>query len=203
MKPAFSLAVAGIFAFVAACGSDDDSTGTDNATLTDTEFESLVDALGEVDAFTLSPAAFGAQPAPVGLALQQSTTVNVDRTGTCAGGGTTHITGSATRSVSGSTVTVSGTLTETYANCTGTTHRGFAFTLGGTASVVTTLTSNSSTGAYTINLHRTGTVQWTSGNRSGSCSADVTIAASGTSGTATATGSVTGTFCNRTVNRTF
>ncbi len=192
-----ALALLPLLGILAAC---DDDPITPSDTLTQAEVEALVDALVEaaVDIDLVTPAALVGGPAPV------EETFTVNDTLACALGGTLRVVGTVTIDYDDATET--GTyeheLVQTHVGCrVRPANLATDFILDGGPSVVSTVeahfdgeTMDDFEGA------ETGSIRWRFANRSGTCAVALTYAmAAGTP--AEPSYQVTGTLCQRTVNR--
>ncbi len=192
-------AVMGLLALSGACSKDSkSSTEPTGSTLTDVEFNSMLEALNAIGSFAPS---LGASPATSrGLAAQQSLSVPIDQTEACPSGGTMRIHGTLSGAAAGDALT--GNLTQTYSACKAAGSTGTMFTFNGSPNMELTWNADQTTGAFTMTIHQTGAINWGMSSKSGSCPMDLNIAWTYTAAGAYS-GSYTGTTCGRTVNQTY
>ena len=199
-KSILPYAITAFLTLASACSKDSSSTGPTGSTLTDVEFDSMMDAMSAIGVF-FPVSGLGLQPAiSAGLALQTQS-VPIDETNACPGGGTVRVQGSVTVTAAGS---VSGNLNQTGSNCKGTASDGttFTFNTNGPLATALTLTENATTGAVNMTFRETGKMNWAKTAKSGGCSLELNVNL-GISASGTAAGGVSGTVCGRSVNDSF
>jgi hypothetical protein len=200
-KSLLPYALTAALTLASACSKDsNNSTGPTGSTLTTTEFDSMMEALGGVGIFF--PTGVLGQPAMSrGLAAQQSQTVPIDQTNSCSHGGSTRVQGSFSVSASGS---ISGNLTQTASNCQESASDGTTFTFNTNPSFTLTFDIsgiNQTTGAFNMTLHDTGNFNWSKTGKSGGCSLNLNVTLAVSSAGAES-GNATGSVCGRSVNET-
>lgn len=194
-------AVMGLLALAGACSKDSkSSTEPTGATLTDVEFNSMLEALNAIGSF--APGLAASPATSRGLAAQQTASAPIDYTESCPSGGTVRVHGTLTYALAGDALNYTGNLAQTYSACKAAGSTGTTFTFNGSPSMDLTWNDNPATGAYTMSIHQTGAINWGLSSKSGSCPMDLTIAWTYTAAGAYS-GSYTGTTCGRTVNQTY
>jgi hypothetical protein len=188
---------------VAACG-DDGPTATGDP-LTDAEAQALSGIILE-SAFQST---VGGVPAPAATdgpqAAPFSYSASVDTSLPCTGGGTVAISGSAT--INGDDETgeyaVTYNVTEAHNNCVETGANDQSFTINSALSLgfVLDVISDGQVSSIDWDGTLTGTVDWATGDKSGSCSLSLSYAASFSGQSITATSN--GTICGTTVSEEF
>ena len=191
-----------------ACG---DSTGP-KAALSDAEFTAMLDAFSNIGVSQVgAPDTFVWRSvrntervaAQMVRASATSTTVTTtdDTTITCAGGGTSHITGTSTSTTSldGQTMSGSGTATLSLTHCTVMASTGEEFTFDGDPRLTETVTMSFTPTASSFVVHLGGGLRWTLNGKSGTCAFDATVTATDQASSSV----VTGTVCGRPAPQSF
>ena len=135
------------------------------------------------------------------VAMAVTSTINA--TAPCPNGGTAGVNGTGT--INDDETQITAQVTQTFSNCRSTSSEGTVWMFNGAPSIVTNLsmTSNPSTGAFTLNLSQTGALDVTGPDASGRCVINFTINATGNenddSGSITVSGSVCGVTFEQTV----
>lgn len=160
-------------------------------------------AVAMMEALTMAGGAgflggFGYSQVDDEIAFQQSP---FDFTMECSGGGTVDIAGEV--SVTGQGESFSVTQTMSHNACTETAPSdGSTWTFNGSPSVTLQLSGSVSETSISFQGSQTGTIQWSSGGQSGSCSTNVQYSMSG-SPTGAVTVSISGTSCGHDVSGNF
>ena len=177
-----------------------DSSGPDSIQLTDAQAEDLMEALASVGSdggeLARRSAAFVAGPDAAFLQIP------VDETEQCPGGGTVRQQG--TLDVNDTFTQMTANVTNSYTGCKATSPQGVLWTFDGAPNIAFafTVTSDATTGNYTISGTQKGAVDASSSIGSGRCAIDLTYTGSGNSETQTGSATVSGTACGRTINVT-
>jgi hypothetical protein len=202
-KRILPVALTALLMLTVACGDKKSATTEPSGdTLSEAEFDSMVDALDAVGGLSFIGAFGGRSATSSGLAAQ-TYTAPYDETSSCPNGGTIRTSGNFTYTINNNTsFHYTGTLTQTFNSCKGASSNGTVFTFSGGPKLVYDYTFNSTTSSYTFSIHETGTLNWATSAKGGACAADVTLTGSYTAAGVTA-GSYTGTICGRSVNQTF
>ncbi|HKS06685.1 MAG TPA: hypothetical protein VJR92_10265 [Gemmatimonadaceae bacterium] len=207
MKKITTFALAAALSFSAACGDDEIAAATGD-TLTTEEFGQMATAfsgLGSVafQAF-LDAANAGGPGAPSGMAAQQSTTINFNRTVECPAGGTANVTG--VLAATGQT-TVGLTVTQTMTDCAlvDADESVWVFNSNPNIRWSATGTVNQETGAFTLNATWNGRFEWSSADaeKEGGCSVNLSLTITGNKDVGNFTATLEGTVCGVTVEDEF
>lgn len=188
---------------LAACGSDFTSSGDP---LTEAEAGELAEVL--VEQGFVGFAGSGPQQAPGAEAAAVPFTFTINESGSCDGGGTVSISGSASGNIdeNNGTGNLSYDYTVTPNGCQVTTESQRVFTITGDPNIKVSGDLELTETLFDFTFGYDGKFQWTEGTRSGACGVDVTatieMTFSGTTGELiSVTASMQGTVCGYTVNR--
>jgi hypothetical protein len=190
---------------VAACGDDDGPIATGDP-LTDVEAQALSEVILET-AFSSTAGGFGGVPAAVDgpQAAPVPFSTSVDISAPCDGGGTVSIAGDLSGTVDNETGEFDATynVTQSHSNCVATSADQQTFTLNGATALGFAFSAVTQGELTTFDWDGTltGTIDWATGEKSGSCSLSLTYTADYTGQSITATS--TGTVCGVTVNQEF
>ena len=200
MKSRFLAVVAAVA--LTACG---DGNAPDPIQLTEAQAEDMLDALSAAGAFEteLSVASAARTANATALALVAAAITNtVDASAPCPDGGTAGIKGTATANDDFSVI--SANVTQTFSNCKSTSSAGTLWTFNGAPSIVSTMsmTTNQSTGAFTLAMTQRGALDVVGPDASGRCVIDLTLDASGNDIAGTGTITISGTVCGVTITQT-
>jgi hypothetical protein len=153
-----------------------------------------------------SAAGSGAQTAPTpGLAaVPISIDTDVQFNASCPEGGTVGVAAALTGTVDPDlgTIDLSMTVVQTHAACRATEpDSGIQFTLNGSPSLSVSMDLVSSAqGTYSTTASFTGGVEWDTDGRSGTCTMNLSMTASGNPASQSGSGSVSGTVCGIQIN---
>lgn len=180
---------------LSACG---DSTAPAAIQLTDAQAEDLMEALALVGGAT----AFSQQAAEYRASATQLLTMTVDQTDACPNGGTYRMQGTFTGNDAGTSATAA--ITQSYNACKAMSSNDVLWTFNGAPNIVInfTMTSNPTTGAFTMNGTQKGAIDASSSVGSGRCAIDLTYSMQGNDNTGAMNMSVTGSVCGRTITVT-
>lgn len=184
LKKVFPYALTALLTLATACGDDDDDgdpTGPGGDTPTLVEVQNMMTALSTALTVALTPS--GAD----GVLAQ---TIPFEGTGNCPGGGTSTVTGNYTASSQSS---FSYTLTQSFNNCKAD-GNGTVYTFNGTG-LTTTADYTISGATYTYDFGQTGTLSWSGGGKSATCSVNWNVDLVYNTGTGGYTYDYGGTFC--------
>ena len=196
---------------IGACSGD--STGPAGDTLTDAEFDAMVEALAAVGSFDfgMGATAFAASPAlSEGMEHRlaaETISFTFEESVPCPDGGTVDVEGSMNGdfdSVTGAG-TASVAITQTHRSCAGTAQQsGKSFVFNGDPYVSTqmTFTVDENEDLVSLSGSQIGGIRWAVDDKEGRCGMDVTYSITGAQ-TATPSISIAGTLCNRTFDFQF
>ena len=196
---------------IGACSGD--STGPAGDTLTDAEFDAMVEALVAVGSFDfgMGATAFAASPAlSEGMEHRlaaETISFTFEESVPCPDGGTVDVEGSMNGdfdSVTGAG-TASVAITQTHRSCAGTAQQsGKSFVFNGDPYVSTqmTFTLDENEDLVSLSGSQIGGIRWAVDDKEGRCGMDVTYSITGAQ-TATPSISIAGTLCNRTFDFQF
>jgi hypothetical protein len=176
-----------------------DSTAPDPIQLTEAQAEDLMAALATIGS-------------PTGLSQRMARyrqgdntaliTITVDEQAPCPDGGTYRVQGTLSGNDAGTEATIS--TTQSYANCKATSDNDVLWTFNGAPNIQTsvTMTSNPTTGAFSLTGTQQGAIDAASTLGTGRCAIDLTYSFTGNEQTETGTISVSGSVCGRNVTVT-
>lgn len=173
-----SLALA---AFTLACG---DSTGPSN--LSQQQVGDMLNAMAAVSSFGSMP---GTAPA----------IVTVSQTVDCPNGGSATVNGTVNENEEAGTATVH--ITQGFSGCAATSAQGRVWTFDGNPHIVTnvSMTSNQTTGAFSMTATQVGGVRFSSDLGSGNCQINLTFTLSGNENSIS--GSLSGSACGHNIQQ--
>ena len=190
---------------LAACG---DGNSPALITLNQAQAEDLMDALASAGAFdpgTGLSVAEAARASNAAVVAHAVFTTTVQASGPCPNGGTAGINGSMTLNDNNApTITMTMEVAQTFSGCRSTSNEGNLWTFNGAPNIASSfsVTTNESTGAFSMTGTQKGALDVTGPEGSGRCPIDVSFNFSGNDQAGTFSGSLTGTVCGVTISQT-
>jgi hypothetical protein len=196
---------------IGACSGD--STGPAGDTLTDAEFDAMVEALAAVGSFDFGMGATGFAASPAlseGIEHRlaaETVSFTFEESVPCPDGGTVDVEGSVNGDFD--SVTGAGTgsvaVTQTHRSCAGTAQvsgKIFVFNGDPSISMQMSFTVDENEDLVSLTGSQTGGIRWAVDDKEGRCGMNVTYSITGAQ-TATPSISIAGTLCNRTFDFQF
>lgn len=179
----------------AACGGDD-GTGPADTELTEQEVGEMMEALAAAGAFSPPSPQEGSGTSAPNAPARTTFDYDVETTASCPGGGSVSISGSVQGDVDDQTGEgdFDVTMTQSHQDCVASSDAGTTFTFNSSPGLQTSMDfTTTSDGSYSITGSHSGSLGWTTGEKSGSCSVDISYDFSGSQ--SSFSGSAQGTVC--------